>query len=102
MRAGGSLWSCSGSGWAWGWVPVVRQGVVVRDDIELAETLLRAVVEAKGGVRDVFGVDEGVAVEIDGLGGGDQADAWGSVSEGEGRLAGGRRGGEEGWAYATP
>lgn len=40
MRVGGLLRSCSGSGRAWGWVPVVRQGVVVRDDVELAETLL--------------------------------------------------------------
>lgn len=37
--------------------------------------------EAEGGVGDVFGVDEGVAVEIDRLRRGNEADAWGSVSE---------------------
>jgi hypothetical protein len=44
----GGLRSCSWSWWAWGWVPIVWEGfvvvVVVRDEVEMAETLFRAVV----------------------------------------------------------
>lgn len=95
VEVGGLLWSWSRSCWAWGWVPVVRVGVVgiVRDEVELAEALFRAVVKTKSGVGDIFGVEEGVAVGVEGLRGGDKADAWGSVPE-EGGLVDGRRGGQ--------